>query len=319
MFRPLQLIDPANSGCWNCADTPCIRFNQNELNRKIAIPSPSNPELRVCPTDALQQGEGGPQVDKSNCIGCGLCVVRCPVGAAYLDAESALPVFAELRTGSSVSEPDFARSRDAAMSSISWEAAPFADVDKVVQQLVRFRETPKANLQQIFRLLVRNSFLASGNVARLSIVGDNSAWAEVAVGMDPPLSSPVVGAVQIEPDDVGLDAIRRLMAGAAVAISRHGLTKGSLIPIVAVVAQPNSRTDYYRLIADARAYLDIHIRTVPLAMLLLAIRNQSRSFLETLLTEDIGLVDVNNPRNEHQVAKLYGTSARTIPGLSPVK
>ena len=297
-----------------------MRFSQAELDREVAVPSPLNLELRVCPTDALRQGLVGPEVDNSACIGCGLCVVRCPVGAAHLDSQTALPTFAAPLGGSAVSTTsttDFSRLRSAATKAIRWETPPFADAGNVKRQYERFADARKANLQLTFRLLVRNTFLASGNVARLSIVGDNSAWAEVAVGM---LSgSPLVGAVQIEPDDVGLDALRRLMTDLSSAIARNGLTEASLIPIVVVASQPNSRTDYYRLVADAREYLHLSIRTVPLAMLFLAIRDRSRSLLEVLATEDLGLVDVNNQSNEDQVARLFGSSARSAPGLSPSK
>ena len=48
-----------------------------------------NPEcVKVCPTGASHKLEDGTvQVDKSKCIGCQFCVMACPYGVRYLNAE----------------------------------------------------------------------------------------------------------------------------------------------------------------------------------------------------------------------------------------
>ena len=323
LFRSIDYESPANAGCWRCPDSPCVRFSQAELTREVSLPSPLNPEVRVCPTDALSRSGDSPVVDVSKCIGCGLCVVRCPVGATHLDADTALPIFAPPVSGALVPEPAFSRARALAGKSIHWEIAPFANADEVLTQLKRASSIPSTNQQLAFRLLVRNAFLASGDAARLSITGDTSAWAEVAAGMAQEISLPLkdqlLAAVQIEPGDVGLDALRRLMSGVARAIARHGVEKSSLVPIVVVTAQPNSRTDYYRLVSDASQFLNLTIRTIPLATLLLAIRDRSASMLKILSTGDLGLVDAQSQSNASRVAEAFGVSTNLELGLSPKK
>ena len=40
------------------------------------------PAIKVCPVNALKQkGNEAPTVDEKECIECGLCVQRCPMGA----------------------------------------------------------------------------------------------------------------------------------------------------------------------------------------------------------------------------------------------
>ena len=40
------------------------------------------PAVRVCPQNAIvQNGYAAPQIDKSRCTSCGLCVNYCPFGA----------------------------------------------------------------------------------------------------------------------------------------------------------------------------------------------------------------------------------------------
>ncbi|MHA1505632.1 MAG: 4Fe-4S binding protein [Candidatus Asgardarchaeia archaeon] len=50
------------------------------------------PCAKVCPTDALiLRKEGGVLLDTKKCIGCGLCVDACVVGAVFWDEENRRP------------------------------------------------------------------------------------------------------------------------------------------------------------------------------------------------------------------------------------
>jgi len=45
--------------------------------------------VKVCPTEASHKlDDGTVQIDKSKCIGCQFCVMSCPYGVRYLNAES---------------------------------------------------------------------------------------------------------------------------------------------------------------------------------------------------------------------------------------
>ncbi len=49
----------------------------------------SNPEcVSICPTGASQKlDDGTVQIDKEQCIGCGLCLTACPYNCRYVDAD----------------------------------------------------------------------------------------------------------------------------------------------------------------------------------------------------------------------------------------
>ena len=51
----------------------------------------ANPEcVTVCPTGAshINEEDGTVQIDKDQCIGCGLCLTACPYGCRYIDADT---------------------------------------------------------------------------------------------------------------------------------------------------------------------------------------------------------------------------------------
>ena len=47
----------------------------------------------ACPVGAVSVADGGPSIDKDRCIGCGICVGKCPFKALVRDSESACRVY----------------------------------------------------------------------------------------------------------------------------------------------------------------------------------------------------------------------------------
>lgn len=64
--------------CIHCADAACLTYGIRAFG-----PTDKLPEL-VCPANAVKQSpEGLLNIDKVNCSGCMLCIVRCPIDAIF--------------------------------------------------------------------------------------------------------------------------------------------------------------------------------------------------------------------------------------------
>jgi ferredoxin len=276
LFAGTRLADSDGeftSGCLACPDEPCARFSVDELARPARVQSPYAPDISVCPTDAIVRGDDGLMaIDADRCIGCGLCAVRCPVGAICLDDSAGAyvepPDPVHYRR---VSMPDdeFARIRARLADPIEPEAAPFDDDPSLLSaQMTRaLPATEGAQGQRVLRLVARNAFLLSGSAARLKNIGDNNAACELLLdGAERML------VVEVEPSADLPDAMRRAIAGCAIAISRLRAQHEHVAAGVVVPRLPNGRVEFYRVIEDVRARLGVETISIPLALLLLAIR-----------------------------------------------
>lgn len=322
LFAPARIVvDGVESqpGCLRCPDTPCVRFDDGELNAPVAIPTPVSPEAAVCPTGALGvDAAGSPVIDPLRCVGCGLCAVRCPVAAIHLDPSTAVAVVAPA-PATYVSRPfdpvQFPIDRARLSASFVEEEPPFVDAGLVGAQLLRFDMVlpSAADAQSAFRLLTRNALLLRGLPARLKNVGDNAAFAELAAG-----DGGKVLVLEIEPRGDVLDALRRILAGVAIVQNRYGVDADDVIPSVVVRRLPNERTDYYRVLVDAAERVGVEVRTLPVAVLLLAIRGHGRALPELIYEQ--GVLGEAIPDLSSAVSRRWGPLASPQGlGLAPEK
>jgi ferredoxin len=282
-----ELGDRFVSACLSCPDEPCIRFGADELARSARIDSPYSPDHSVCPTGAIIRGdEGQAGIDASSCIGCGLCVIRCPVGAIWLDENTAIatvevpiPSSYEWRTSSL---EELIALRDSVEVLLEAERPPCEPAGLLAKQFERVsRVVEGASGQNVLRLLARNTFLVGGGSARLKNVGDNNAACELLVDDGTHLL-----VVEVESGGDALDAMRRVLAGTAVVVARYGLRPEDVTPTLIFTRLPNKRVDYYGVAADVQARLGLTTITIPTAVLLLCIRVGGLSLED--LTGDVG-------------------------------
>lgn len=320
MFTPTIVSDsqesPFKSGCLGCPDEPCVRFTSAEMTRSARIESPYAPDPSVCPTEAIARGADGlARVRPDVCMGCGLCVVRCPVGAIWID-EAEMTARVELPAesayeGVDLSQEEFAAAREEISDALTLDLPPFDHPSVVISQVEK--ATPfieGADGQRVLRILARNAFLLGRAAARLKIVGDNNAACELVVD-----GGGLLLVVEVEPSGDVLDAMRRAIAGCAIVIARFGVDLHDVAAALLLHRLPNERVDYYRVKADVHSRLGVESYTIPLAVILLAIRAGGADLANRL--DEFGTGDASAV---HAVTMQFGPiddPARA--GLSPPK
>lgn len=261
----------ANGACLHCKDLPCVFFDDSEVASPDLVQFPFNRTREVCPVGALS-GDGShqiPIVSESLCIGCGLCVSRCPANAMFIDSRGlavlndadspAFKVAASYNeTSHSITIHDLERTpKTGTIRDLSFEV--------VEDVLSRVAAAKLSNTNQ--KLLARNLLICLGARAAISSVGDTNLridmwWAD----------SGVLYVTEVDFDLISLvDSPRNLLDDIAVCVSRHGVRRDSIIAAVINAEFPNKRSDYYHLVEDMQKMVDVTIITLPLAALLVSL------------------------------------------------
>ena len=88
-FSGFVINDGEISGCCcNCKEKFCLEYSSQELHSDFFNSFPHNTSRRVCPTNAISIFNDDITVSSSKCIGCGICIPRCPFSAFAFDAET---------------------------------------------------------------------------------------------------------------------------------------------------------------------------------------------------------------------------------------
>lgn len=305
------------SGCLACPDAPCVNFSADEVAKPARAESPHSPDTAVCPTGAISCGvEGIAAISDEACIACGLCVARCPVGAISVDLHSGSARVERpdpnVYVRAEVPLAEFGNLRNALSAVTRDEAHPFPNASQVSRQVALAAPALDGQSgQRVLRLLSRNAFLLDGAAARLKNPGDNNAWCELAVDDGDRLLI-----AEVEPSGDVLDAMRRALAGCAIVISRYEIERENLAAGLVLHRLPNERVDYYRVVQDVRSRFGIDTFTIPLALLLLAIRSNGIGLAQDL--DDLCTFD--DDRSLERIQALFGHIDDPVrAGLAPPK
>lgn len=245
--------------CLGCGDTPCLLKNASELTLFGALEEfPGDPSRDVCPTDAIHWSSESASVtiNSDDCIGCGLCVSRCPYGA--INIANGLTASVQTDDTASLLAPE-----------------PFTGthpgVEKVGQVLrldsPSARQLPAliGNLSDDKRnLLVRNLLHEIGLNCRTRRRGDTNVRID-AVGFSRG-EKPFVA--EIEFGFAVLESPRALLEDVAVLHSRYGYDIKMIDPISLVLSLPSLRSEYYQVVRDIENVIGIRCRTITIGALI---------------------------------------------------
>lgn len=263
--------------CLRCPDEPCLRFNNDERG--------DGNTFEVCPVDAIRDArrELGPTVlDK--CIECGLCVMRCPVGALALSENGVVvsPPSPALTTPA-VDETSFFSARAAQNTTAGW------DDQKLAKLATRLTESAAALKQDAFYALVANLFTAAGYPSRRPARGDTSNRVDVIL-IDDAGSLPVEVKSRAESPVINVKSVQQALENRVVMDQRDfAITDPKNSTLVVGYAYPPVRSDVTELIEDISVAFGINVGLIALSDLyrlalgrMLAGENPSRQLLSEL-------------------------------------
>lgn len=233
-------------------------FADEVMVKRGELVFPGDPLLNVCPSDALSWDpvEHTPSIEPSSCIGCGLCVSRCPYGAISLTNDG----IASVETGDPDSLTEQASERGPEHLSIEKSGAISGADAKFLVEAPKLQK--KLGDAQIARL-TRNFFVQCGIAATVRRKGD------VNLRMDGLLKFPSgqTGAVEIEMTESVIEAPRALLEDVAVLHGRYEIPTEEIVPVNVLLALPSRRSEYFQVIHDIADVLDVHCRTLTLGIL----------------------------------------------------
>ena len=258
-------FDDASKGrgtCLGCHDAPCMTLTPEEMSLPETLGEfPGDPSREVCPTGAVAWNAAGnvAVVNGDACIGCGLCVARCPYGAISLTPEGVTVVESDDPDGLTVA----AQGGEGASGHIRTRAT--GQIGPM--QLPAVHQMPSVinNLDSNERnRIVRNLLIQCGVRCRIRRPGDTNVRMDGVLATD----DGRLGVLEIELGNAVLDSPRELLEDVAVLHGRYDIDKESVDPVSVITRLPNARSEYFRVMADIEEVLKLRCRTVTVGSLL---------------------------------------------------
>ena len=248
--------------CLGCDDAPCMTLAAEDLTLPEALGEfPGDPARDVCPTGAITWHASGEvaAVDSYSCIGCGLCVARCPYGAISLTPEGVAVV--------ETSDPDdlTVATPKSLSATAHVRTQSLGRIGPMRFRAVRQIPDSIANLNSyVGARFVRNLLIECGIKCRTRRPGDTN------VRMDGVLATADgrLGVLEIELGNAVMETPRGLLEDIAVLHGRYNIEVGSIDPVSLMVQLPNARSEYYRVVSDIEKVLSLRCRTVTVGALL---------------------------------------------------
>lgn len=285
------------SGCINCINPKCMNLSDEDIQCAEFPDIAHDMSKYLCPVNAIKSGAEEIVIDEKKCIGCGLCVASCPVGAIYLKGGKAKVSHADKEELDILSVDTAGIQKQQRFLDENDISDKVGIIQKESERIIgNICDEIKRMSQEEQNILARNLLIKLGNHATLARQGN------VYMRMDGFYSNKKQsGVVEIETGADMLDVPRAILDDVAVANVRYGVDKNKDHPLVIVLSLPNKRTDYWQVLKDIRDIVEMPIRTITFgALLILLWNNKEVNDFEQFY------IDVDNSSIRSAIVSLVG-------------
>ena len=253
--------------CINCMNPKCMRLLPNELVCPSFAEMSYDRNATVCPVNAISHGANSIVINEDTCIGCGLCVEKCPIGAIYIkNGTASLNPQSPSKTKWMPVTAKNIQIQEQFLKTIAFhpKTGTMRKESNSVLNSIYYKISMLSQYQQ--NIIARNLMLIIGGEASLSRQGD------VYTRMDGYYATGnQEGVMEIETGYDMLDVSRALLDDVAVLNVRYSISKSRNHPLAICLSLPNRRTDYWQVLKDIRSVTGIGISTVTFGMLLIVL------------------------------------------------
>lgn len=246
--------------CIVCNSKYCARYQATELYTPTFRAFPHNTNDRVCPTNAISSSlvDGRAIISSEDCIGCGLCLHRCPTAAISFNFRTgkASVNFDEtiLKESDIETQSQYITLANSTNCRIDIGKIPVSFFNSYESLLL----SASKKYSDISEIVVRNTLLNMGIPCNVNAAGNNHIRTEFFGEED---GNIIMGESDIKNSDT-LAIPRRILDDVAVLVSRYGMDKDKIVPLSVINGLPNKRTDYYEVVYDVCQILGIQIYTI---------------------------------------------------------
>lgn len=266
---PAQIIGEKNTfaACMHCANPQCLFLHKLDISCGDVPDFPSEQSNEACPVGAISwdPSKDIPVINQNQCINCGVCAARCPIGAIYFDngfkvSERNDDLLFVCGASDEIVNQQKRQKRD--LCSVARSGRLLRETDELLSECYSKIERIRSNDHNA---IVRSVLVALGNQCAIRRIGD------VYTRMDAVYSSleGAFGAVEIEFGHDTLDASRGILDDIAVLNTRYGIKKENNTPLVVCLNMPNARQGYWQVVKDVMRVEGIRINTVSIGALMI--------------------------------------------------
>ena len=307
-----------SSQCMHCQDRPCLRYQKQEFDFVRSLPgfSPER-DLRVCATDAISWDDetNQPRIDAGKCVHCGCCAIRCPTRAIYFNkghfsvssqscvSQSVFHVVSKNKIGHGYVPAENA------FTNASYSGFIVAETDELINDAYCKLLTLVKHDTRIPNLLTRNLLMTLGIQAASSRCGDVYSRTDILFTMPGKF-----GICEVEFNDTMIDTPRDIIEDIAIYISRYGIDKSKILPLVIGLQYPNNRSEFWEVLSDIQKVLGISTRSLSVGALMLMVWNQVT--FKNKSVESIPIIDNLNKEVRNAVSTLIGRKVRLGHGVT---